>query len=173
MGSGREYFGIWIVNLLLSILTLGVYSAWAKVRTNRYFYGHLQVGGHGLRYLANPVQILIGRVIGVALFGGVIAIVNANPLAILPLGLLLVFISPYLACLSLRFNLRMTAWRNVRFAFNGEYGGAFAAFVFYPWLASMTMLLAAPWALRRVDTFIYQNVSYGDRPVTCDISVGR
>jgi hypothetical protein len=31
-GSGAEYFGIWIVNLLLTILTLGIYSAWAKVR---------------------------------------------------------------------------------------------------------------------------------------------
>ncbi|MCS6766168.1 MAG: DUF898 domain-containing protein, partial [Candidatus Protistobacter heckmanni] len=30
-GSGAEYFRIWIVNLSLSVLTLGIYSAWAKV----------------------------------------------------------------------------------------------------------------------------------------------
>ncbi|MEG1325563.1 MAG: DUF898 family protein, partial [Janthinobacterium sp.] len=36
--TGSEYFRIWIVNLLLSIVTLGIYSAWAKVRRNRYFY---------------------------------------------------------------------------------------------------------------------------------------
>lgn len=35
--TGSEYFRIWIVNLLLSIVTLGIYSAWAKVRRNRYF----------------------------------------------------------------------------------------------------------------------------------------
>ncbi|MDR1854861.1 MAG: DUF898 domain-containing protein, partial [Azoarcus sp.] len=35
-GSGGEYFRIWIVNLLLSILTLGIYSAWAKVRREQY-----------------------------------------------------------------------------------------------------------------------------------------
>ncbi len=29
-GRGSEFFGIWIVNVLLSILTLGIYSAWAK-----------------------------------------------------------------------------------------------------------------------------------------------
>lgn len=34
-GSGSEYFKIWITNLLRSILTLGIYSAWAKVRRNR------------------------------------------------------------------------------------------------------------------------------------------
>ena len=28
-GKASEYFGIWIVNVLLTILTLGIYSAWA------------------------------------------------------------------------------------------------------------------------------------------------
>lgn len=32
-GSAGEYFRIWIVNIALSIVTLGIYSAWAKVRT--------------------------------------------------------------------------------------------------------------------------------------------
>jgi len=31
-GTGREYFKIWIVNLVLTIATLGIYAAWAKVR---------------------------------------------------------------------------------------------------------------------------------------------
>jgi hypothetical protein len=39
-GEAREYFRIWIVNLALGIVTLGVYSAWAKVRSERYFYGN-------------------------------------------------------------------------------------------------------------------------------------
>jgi len=36
-GKGGEYFRIWIVNICLTILTLGIYSAWATVRTRRYF----------------------------------------------------------------------------------------------------------------------------------------
>ena len=31
-GKGFEYFKIWIVNIFLTIVTLGIYSAWAKVR---------------------------------------------------------------------------------------------------------------------------------------------
>ena len=34
-GPAAEYFRIWIVNLLLTLLSLGVYSAWAKVRKAR------------------------------------------------------------------------------------------------------------------------------------------
>ena len=34
-GIGWEYFRIWVVNMLLTLLTLGIYSAWAKVRKAR------------------------------------------------------------------------------------------------------------------------------------------
>src|SRR5688572_25368406 len=46
-GTGREYFQIWIVNLLLTIVTLGIYSAWAKVRRLQYFYRHTRLAGAG------------------------------------------------------------------------------------------------------------------------------
>lgn len=64
-GKGKEYFGIWIVNILLSIITLGIYSAWAKVRTNKYFYGNTELNESRFDYLAQPKQILIGRIIAV------------------------------------------------------------------------------------------------------------
>ncbi len=43
-GSGGEYFRIWIVNLALTILTLGIYSAWAKVQRLQYFYRNTVAG---------------------------------------------------------------------------------------------------------------------------------
>ena len=36
-GKAAEYFGIWIVNLLLTVITIGIYGAWAKVRKKKYF----------------------------------------------------------------------------------------------------------------------------------------
>ena len=49
-GSGSEYFRIWIVNTLLTVVTLGIYSAWAKVRRLRYFYGSTQLAGSTFEY---------------------------------------------------------------------------------------------------------------------------
>lgn len=51
-GKTMEFWGIWIVNGLLSIITLGIYSAWAKVRTHQYFYGNTELDGHRFSYLA-------------------------------------------------------------------------------------------------------------------------
>ena len=36
-GTTRDYFRLWIVNLCLTLFTLGIFSAWAKVRKKRYF----------------------------------------------------------------------------------------------------------------------------------------
>src|SRR5216117_1580348 len=44
-GTAAEYFRIWIVNLFFTLATLGIYSAWAKVRKRRYFYGSTRLDG--------------------------------------------------------------------------------------------------------------------------------
>src|SRR5690349_23853928 len=67
-GSGSEYFRIWIVNLLLSIVTLGIYSAWAKVRRLRYFYGSTSLDGASFEYHGRPIAILKGRIIVVGVY---------------------------------------------------------------------------------------------------------
>ena len=76
-GRGGEYFKIWIVNILLSIITLYIYSAWAKVRTRRYFAGNTVLDNSSFDYHATGKQILLGRIIAVVLLiivtvGGVI-----------------------------------------------------------------------------------------------------
>ena len=103
-GSAAEYFGIWLVNLLLSVVTLGIYSAWAKVRRLRFFLGHTTIGGHRFEYHANPLAILKGRLIAV----GVLIVLNVisgfAPLlgGVTTLALLLLF--TWVANRSLRFN---------------------------------------------------------------------
>jgi len=44
-GSAGEHFRIWIVNVVLTVVTLGIYGAWAKVRTRRYFYANTLLDG--------------------------------------------------------------------------------------------------------------------------------
>ena len=44
-GKAMEYFGIWIANIVLNVVTLGIFSAWAKVRKLRYFYNNTKILG--------------------------------------------------------------------------------------------------------------------------------
>src|SRR5690606_28413884 len=53
-GDGREYFRIWVVNLLLTLATFGIYSAWAKVRRLQYFDRNTQLAGASFDFHGNP-----------------------------------------------------------------------------------------------------------------------
>jgi uncharacterized membrane protein YjgN (DUF898 family) len=172
-GNAREYFGIWIVNVLLTMLTLGIYSAWAKVRRQRYFHGNTMLAGASFDYHAKPIQILIGRIVVL-----VILVVYNLALNFVPLvgGLLFIaflFAVPFFVMRGLRFSARVTSYRNVRFDFTGGYWGAFLAFVLGGMLAWGTVGLLAPFASRWMWRYTLGNLTYGGRPVDCDPRVDR
>lgn len=171
-GKGGEFFGIWIVNILLTIVTLGIYSAWAKVRTQQYFFGHTKVDGHAFRYLATPIQILKGRLLAFAVIAVFSLLTQLIPVFALVFAFAAIFVMPWLLVQGIKFNLRMTAYRNVRFGFHGTYGGAFLNFIVFPILAVFTFYLLMPYVLKRMDKFVYENVSFGGRKMQVNTSGG-
>lgn len=160
-GSAREYFGIWIVNVLLSIVTLGIYSAWAKVRRKRYFYGNTWIDGHNFEYHADPKSILKGRIIVFVLFVIYQVLVNINPIFALA-SLPLLFLVPWLVNKGLTFNARMTSYRNVRFNFAGKYWDAFISLILLPIIAIIPLGLLIPIATRKRLNYYYNGHSFGD-----------
>ena len=167
-GTAGEYFGIWIVNILLTILTLGIYSAWAKVRRNRYFYGNTRLAGGSFEYHARPVQILIGRLVVLALLVAYNLVLAFVPPLAGVLGVIFLFAIPWFVMRGLRFSARVTSYRNVRFDFTGGYGGAFLAYVLGGLLTWGSLGILAPIASQWMWRYILDNLRYGDRPIDCD-----
>jgi len=163
-GRAGEYFSIWIVNLCLSIVTLGIYSAWAKVRRKRYFYGNTLLQGAAFDYLADPRTILKGRLIVVAAF--IVYSIAEQLLPMAALGLIVLFLLafPWLAVRALRFNARSSAHRAVRFGFRGGYGEMWRSVGIPAILVPFTLGLAFPWFLYRRDRFVIENSKYGATP---------
>jgi len=171
-GNAREWFGIWIVNLVLSILTIGIYSAWAKVRQKKYFYQHTFVGGRNFDYHATGKQILIGRIIvivGLVVF----SVLSAIPLLGILLLLVLFALLPWLAVKSLSFNARMSSWSNVRFSFRGTYGGAVKVLLLFPFLAVLTLYLAMPFATRARHRYVIGRHALGKTPFAFDAPISK
>ena len=187
VGSGSEYFRIWIVNLLLTLVTLGLYLPFAKVRRLRYFYGSTEVGGQPLSFHADPWKMFRG-------FGlvGVLAAVytvasQASPLAGGVAALAVGGLWPALWRSSLRFRLANTGWSGLRGNFSGSTRDAYLALLPFLlpalliagaaalvpeadphadatllWLALALWLLALPlglWTLRR---YQHQHYHFGD-----------
>lgn len=172
-GSTGEYFKIWIVNIALTIVTLGIFSAWAKVRSKRYFYGNTYIGTHAFDYHAAPLRILLGRAIA---FGFLLAYSLTAAISPRLIGfwyLLFLAALPWLIKSSLRFAARNTSYRNVRFDFHGTYWGACKAFILWQMLAVITLLSMLPFAHRARDYYNINNHSFGQAAFNVTIPVGK
>jgi uncharacterized membrane protein YjgN (DUF898 family) len=180
-GSAREYFRVWIVNLCLTLLTLGIYSAWAKVRKKRYFYSHTILDRTPFQYLGRPIPILKGRLVAAVGFLVYYAashfITSALPY-VLAVGLVL---APWMFVRSAAFNARYSAFRNMTFHFDGGYldsakrlyvWGIMPAAIIAVIFASPERLfilsaayalfaLSYPWWIRGLKKLIIERTSFG------------
>ena len=145
-GSGSEYFRIWIVNLLLTLLTLGLYYPWAKVRRLRYFFGNTMVGEHPLGFHADPRKMLRGYLLVALLLVLYSGAGHFSPLAGMLAFAIVAAVWPALLKSSMQFRLANTSWRGLRFRFRGTMGGAYAAWLpfFVPGLVILAALAAVP-----------------------------
>jgi uncharacterized membrane protein YjgN (DUF898 family) len=172
-GTGGQYFRIWIVNLLLTILTLGIYSAWAKVRRLRYLYGSTSIAGSAFEYHGQPIQILKGRLIAVGFFVIYGWVTQVWPLTTLLFIPVFMFLVPLVIMLSRRFQMRMTSWRNIRLGFHGDYPGALAAYVGWGIVAVITLYIMMPyWIYKRV-RYLVDNTSVGTERMSVATQPGR
>ena len=163
-GSGGEYFRIWIVNLLLTVLTLGIYSAWAKVRRMRYFYGNTRLAGSAFEYHGKPLQILKGRLIAVAVVVFFVILTTIWPLANLLFVIAILIGTPWIIVKARTFQMRVSSYRNIRFNFRQDYGEAARVFIGLAMLITLTLGLIYPyWSYRRYQ-FAITNTSFGTTP---------
>ncbi|HEX2603575.1 MAG TPA: YjgN family protein [Oxalicibacterium sp.] len=172
-GSGREYFGIWIVNLLLSIVTLGIYSAWAKVRRTKYFYTNAQVAGASFDYHGNPIAILKGRFVALMLIIMYqLAIRESGVIALLML-VAVAFASPWLIWKSLQFKLYNSSYRGIRFGFRGTLRAVYKVYLLFPALSMLTLFLLSPFVHQRLKQFQHSESRFGTTHFSFSASVGK
>ena len=160
-GDGMEYIKIWIVNVLLTVVTLGIYSAWATVRSRRYFYSNTILDNSGFSYLADPITILKGRIIAIVVFVIYSILAPMYPVVGVAMLVVLLFLFPFFLNKSLAFNRRMSAYKNIQFRFKGSYGEAFMVMYVWPLLGLITLGILYPLAFLKTNEYIVKNSSYG------------
>ncbi len=163
-GSARDYFGIWVVNTLLKLATFGIYSAWAKVRKRRFFYGSTTLHDQPFEYLADPLALFKGWLIAAVAFLLYALGTRISPLLSMVVGLAIFAVFPWLLVRSHLFNCANSSHRNIRFAFRPDYSQAYMVYAALPLMTMMTLGLLSPYTLYRQRKFIIENSSYGTTP---------
>ncbi|MFY9314816.1 MAG: YjgN family protein [Burkholderiales bacterium] len=169
-GSAREYFRIWIVNLFFTLITLGIYSAWAKVRKKRYFYGSTRFDGDSFDYFGSPKAILRGRAIAFVVFVAYAFTSQLFPVSEYAFWGLALVLTPWLVMRALAFNARNSAFRGLRFDFAAKTRETVGLYLGMPLLVALTGGLAYPWFMARHRAFVASNHRFGTSGFGCELS---
>lgn len=144
-GTLPDYFRIYFLNIFLTMITVGIYSAWAKVRNRRYFYGQTSFLRSTFDFDAQPKYILLSRLIVIAIVMIVFYVEVYFNLTIGEYGfgsLLFIFLLPILTVRGRSFNFRHTLWRGVRFHYAKKFLPSFAHLflIFIPQIATFSLI---------------------------------
>lgn len=170
-GTGTEYFNIWMVNVLLSILTLGIYSAWAKVRRLQYFYRNSWLNQANFDYHGDPIAILKGRVLAVLLLVLYNVSGTVSPMVGAIILVPIVIIMPILLYKSLRFRAINSSYSGLRFGFSAKISEAYKTFLLWPLLAFLTLFALTPSAHHRIKQFQHGHARFGAAPFRFSASI--
>lgn len=178
-GRTGQFAGIVLVNLVLQILTLGIFRFWARSRERRYLWSHVSLGGDRLEYTGTGMELFVGfliAMVGLAVIGGVyqflLTMFAANPvmLGVMASGysLLILFLVYFAIYRTRRYRLTRTVWRGIRGTMErASVRYAFLALGYYL-LNIVTLGLAAPLMRVGLTRFEVENMRFGDRPFAFD-----
>jgi uncharacterized membrane protein YjgN (DUF898 family) len=199
-GKAGDYFRIWIVNLLLTLVSLGLWSPWATVRKRRFFYGHTWLADANFEFHGNPVAILRGRLIAAAAVAVYWFVENLVPDSAAWLVAALLCGAPWIVARSLAFNAANSSHRGIRFRFLGTPRDV--ALAIWPLALLLIAFVAAshsaldalerpgrlagqfggmyllllgayPYAIARIRRLTVGKAAWGDQPFSSGVTAGK
>lgn len=170
-GDGRTLFAIYIRHFLLTLVTFGIYTFWAKADLRRYLYSQTSVAGDRFNYSGTGGELIRGWIkamglIIVAVIVGLLLSAFVHELVgtlALYAGLGF-FVFPLAIIGSRRYRLSRTSWRGIRFSFRGEYDDLLGIFIPGLLLSIVTLGLYYPFFHANVRRFVVGNTHFGRAP---------
>ena len=177
-GTGGSLFGIHLVNALLTLVTLGLYYYWAKVRVRSYLFSQTEFAGDRFAYHGNARELIRGSVKATLVFGiPYYALSNAGPFleessVVVNVGLqfmawlLLLMVIPVAIVGARRYRLTRTSWRGIRFSFQGKAWDFMKLWLSGYLLTGVSLGLYFPYFSTKKQAFLTQHSYFGSEPFT-------
>jgi uncharacterized membrane protein YjgN (DUF898 family) len=168
-GNGADFFILLLKNAFLTLVTLGIYAAWARTERRKYVWRQLDIGGQPLDYTGTGKELFFGylKVIGgyIVLIGIPQLVLRLSPGAGVALQLVgvvaILVVIPYAIYWSRRYLLGRTRWRGIRFGLTGEAGKFAKMFLLGVLLTAITLGFYGPIFANRIYGEIMRNTRYG------------
>ena len=177
-GDGTEFFVLLLKNIVLTVLTLGIYAAWAKTERRKYIWSHTELHGQRLVYTGTGKEVFIAYLKLLAfyiVFGAVPLVVRrtvsekAGTVVQVALALVLIFIIPFAIYWSRAYLLSRTHWRGIRFGLAREGTNRYAStFILGYFLTLLTLGFYGPFWTNKLHGIMTSNTRFGSEPFRYD-----
>lgn len=172
-GTGGSLFGIKIVNMLLTLLTLGIYHFWGKVKVRSYLLSQTEFAGDRFAYHGTGKELLVGFLKAVVLFGfplfGLVILpeLTGASEAAKGVGMVIAYclaftVIPIAMVGARRYRLSRTSWRGIRFSFRGSAMDFVKLFVKGSLLSGITFGLYYPYFETKKFDFMMSHSYFGN-----------
>ena len=178
-GSGMSLFGIHIINVFLTLVTLGVYYFWAKVRTRAYLLSQMEFEGDRFAFHGTGKEMLKGFAKALVVFGIPYLIIQLVPDLVGPTAtiktvvsllsgvILLVFI-PFSIISARRYRFSRTSWRGIRLSVRGRALDFIKLFISGWFLTVITLGAYYPYFETRMQQFLISHSHVGNQRLEFD-----
>lgn len=173
-GTGSAFFVIVLKNMVLTLLTLGIYAPWAKTARRQFLWQNTEVAGHRLRYHGTGQELLVGYVkvaIGYAVLFGIPPLLGhfvgraAGAIAQIVAFVIIAPLIPFAIWGSRRYLLSRTSWRGIRLRLDGPAGPYVKAFFLGYLLTIVTLGVYGPIWLNRLHRLAMSASAVGTQKV--------
>jgi uncharacterized membrane protein YjgN (DUF898 family) len=169
-GEGGPLFFLLLKNVLLTIVTLGIYAAWAKTNRRKFVWSNVELFGHRFVYTGTGEEIFIGylKVLGCyAVFIGAVTLaglVSKDMQLVVQTVLIIPFVIlvPFAIYWSRAYLLSRTTWRGIRFSLTPGAGPFVKAFVVGYFLTLLTLGIYAPIWNNKLRRILTNNTRFGN-----------
>jgi uncharacterized membrane protein YjgN (DUF898 family)/tetratricopeptide (TPR) repeat protein len=170
--EGSVLFAIRVWNLLLSLLTLGIYSFWGKAKVRRFVCSQSEFLGDRFAFHGTGRELLLGWLRAVPALAIVFLLPNVLPVlwqhrtafwvaqALAIVAFLVLW--PIARVGAYRYRLNRMSWRGVRFSYRGSALRFLAASLAGGSLAILTLGIYAPFLQVRLRRLLFAQTYFGD-----------
>lgn len=167
-GKGSTFFGIVIVNWLLTALTLGIYYPWAKAKQLKYMYGSTIFNNDQFVFHGTGKEMFIGMLKTILItfvFLSVYLAFVLNDQIVVGLVFLYLMLFAFLPIAihgSYRYRMSRTSWRGIRFGYRGDKMVLFGNFLKWIFLTIITLGVYSAWMNVNLRSYVYGHVRAGN-----------
>lgn len=173
-GIGGTLLGMHLVNICLTILTLGLYHFWGKAKIRRYLFSQTEFAGDRFAYHGTGKELYQGFLKAMLVFGiPYFSLGATHTLLTLPpwidlllqalAGLVLFLYVPIAVVNARRYRFTRTSWRGIRFSFRGKTGD-FLTLYFRGWFFTVLSLgTYYPYFQTQRQAFLHSHTYFGNQ----------